>query len=354
MKDIFLLGNVYAWLTEEEIENKLNRVTEYERMKNVYLNEIYQNNDSKMTIWSLYHKNVLYFEKNLNKDLSKFDILELDSLISSVPSSSINIKANLFSFCNQYLEWCVNKRIISINNMSALDRDVYIMISQKLASSKLISYEQFWKLINYMLTKTDIQNVVPIVLSYYCINGKEMNWLRNLRWQDIDEENKVVTIMEDDKVVAVIPIDDNFISFCRASEEDVVFDDTYITTDLILKPTKSGIGDIVAENTLYVRIYQAFTEANVKRLKLNNLAKSRKIALLLEIRKERYLTNGDFQMICELFNPNASIGAYDNLTKYYINATNDKVLKKRATVEELTDNNIEEHMNEILTNLGWE
>lgn len=354
MKDVFVLGNVYAWLTEEEMERKLSYATDYEKMKNMYLNEIYKNNDSKITLWSLYYKNILYFEKSLNKDLYKFDILELDSLISSIPSSSINIKANLFSFCNQYLEWCVNKRIISINNMSALDRNVYIFISQKLASSKLISYEQFWKLIDYMLTKTDIQNVLPIVLSYYCINGKEMRWLRNLKTQDIDEENKVVTVREDDKVVAVIPIDDRLISFCRASEEYCLLDDTYIKTDLILKPTKNSVGDIVAENTMYVRIYQAFDEANVKRLKLNNLAKSRKIALLLDIRKERYLTNGDFQTICELFNPNASVGAYDNLTKYYTNATNDKVLRKKATLNELIDVNVNEHIREILDNLGWD
>ena len=86
---------------------------------------------------------------------------------------------------------------------------------------------------------------------------------------------------------------------------------------------------------------------------LNDLAKSRKIFLLLQIRKQRYLTNGDFQRICEMLNPYVSISIYDSLVKYYKMATKDKVLKKKAKEEELIDINADENMEKIMKNLGW-
>ena len=350
MSKIFLLGNLYNELTEEQIEKKLSYATEYERLKNTYLNEVYKNNDSKVVIWNLYKNNILYYEKNLNKDLHRFTVSELDALISTIPSNSVNIRASIFSFCNQYIEWCINKRLISINNMKALDRDMYSSISQKLAASKLIGYNEFWDMISYMETKTDIQNIMPIILGYYCISGADMEWLRSLRMSNLDEENEVA-IIDDGKVV--IPIDKKFIEYCYKANEDANFDDKYIKTDLIIKPTKNGVNDLVAENTIYNRMYTAFADAKIKKIRLNDLAKSRKIYLLLQIRKQRYLTNGDFQRICEMLNPYVSISIYDSLVKYYKMATKDKVLKKKAKEEELIDIDVDNNMEKIMKNLGW-
>ena len=350
MSKIFLLGNLYNELTEEQIETKLKYATEYERLKNTYVNEVYKNNDSKMVIWNLYENNISYYEKNLGKDVYQFTVLELDSLISSIASNSINIKANIFSFCNQYIEWCISKRLISINNMNALDRDVYSSISQKLASSKLIGYNEFWDMITYMETKTDIQNIMPIILSYYCISGADMEWLRGLKLSDLDEENEVVVINGGE---VVIPIDKKFIKYCYKANEDANFDDKYFKTDLIVKPTKNSVNDLVAENTVYNRIYDAFADAKIKRIKLNDLAKSRKIFLLLQIRKDRFLSNKDFQRVCEMFNPTVSISIYDSLKKYYVMATKDKVLGARAKDSDLIDVNADKNMENIMKNLGW-
>ena len=69
MDKIFCLGELYSIEDKELIDYKLNNVSEYEQMKNMYINETYKNNNSKMTIWNLYVKNVLYYEKSLGKDL---------------------------------------------------------------------------------------------------------------------------------------------------------------------------------------------------------------------------------------------------------------------------------------------
>ena len=238
--------------------------------------------------------------------------------------------------------------------MNALDRETYTSISQKLASSKLISYEQLWDMVQYMETKTNIQNILPIIFAYYGIGGNDMEYMRNLRLEDLDRENEVAYIRLQGDLKAVLPIDEKLYAYCVKACEEADMDSEYVSSSLIIKPTKKSINDVVPENSIYARIYEAFDSSNIKRIRLNDLAKSRKITLLLEIRKERYLTTLDFQNICLLYNPNASRGINDSLRKYYETATGDKVFKANAKKDELIDLDIDKHLEKIYNNLGWE
>ena len=353
MDKIFLLGKIYEDTNEDFIESKLKTRTDYEQMKSMYINETYKNDNSKMTIWNLYIKNVLYYEKSLGKDLYRFNIEELDGLISSIPSNSVHIKAGIYGFCTQYLDWCINKKLITINNMKALDRDLYTSISQKLASSRLISYKQFWDMVQLMEIHTDIQNIIPIVMSYYCVNGDDMKWMRNLKLEDLDMENEVAYITSEGEIQAVIPVDDKFIDYCKKACEIADIDPQYVSTSLIIKPTINSRSDIVPENSLYARIYEAFDSSGIKRIRLNDLSKSRKIAMLLDIRKQRKLTTLDFQGVCSIFKPNCSRGIYNSLQKYYEMATGDVVMKASTTHEDLIDTNLKKNYSSIVNSLGW-
>ena len=353
MENVFLLGKIYDYISEELYNEKLMKASRFEQQKQVYIDQIYSNNKSKMTIYNLYKSNVLNWEIILDKDLYEFNIQELDSLIGSIPSSSIHIKANVYNFVNQYIDYCISKRLITINNMNALDRETYTSISQKLASSKLISYEQLWDMVQYMETKTNIQNILPIIFAYYGIGGNDMEYMRNLRLEDLDRENEVAYIRLQGDLKAILPIDEKLYDYCVKACEEADMDSEYVSSSLIIKPTKKSINDIVPENSIYARIYEAFDSSNIKRIRLNDLAKSRKIALLLEIRKERYLTTLDVQNVCLLYNPNASRGINDSLKKYYETATGDKVFKANAKKDELIDLTLEENYDKILMNLGW-
>ena len=237
--------------------------------------------------------------------------------------------------------------------MKALDRNFYTSISQKLASSKLISYKQFWDMVQIMEVHTDIQNIIPIVMAYYCIGGNDMEYMRNLKLEDLDKENEVAYMMSDGEIKAVIPIDDKLFEYCEKACEEANIGSEYVSTSTIIKPTINGRNDNVAENTLYTRIYEAFDSSNIKRIRLNDLSKSRKIALLMDIRKRRYLTTLDFQGVCSIFKPNCSRGIYDSLKRYYEQATGDTVLKANSTHEDLIDVNLEENYNRVLDKLGW-
>ena len=354
MDKIFCLGELYDNENKELVDFKLNNATEYEQMKNTYINEIYKNNNSKITVYNLYRKNILNWEKILNKDLIYFTVQELDSLISSLPSSSIHIKSGVYSLISQYLDWAISKKFISMNNIKALDRKLYCEISQKLASSRLISYKQFWDMIQLMEIHTNIQNIVPIVMSYYCINGDDMIYMRNLKLEDLDRDNGIAYITSEGEIKAVIPIDDKFIDYCEKTCEIADIDPQYVSTSLIIRPTINSRSDIVPENTLYARIYESFDSSNIKRMRLNDLAKSRKIALLLDIRKRRKLTTLDFQGVCSIFKPGCSRGIYNSLQKYYEMATGDVVMKANSKEEELIDVNLQKNYEKVLERLDWE
>lgn len=354
MDKIFCLGELYDKEDKGLIDHKLNNATEYEQMKNTYINEIYKNNNSKITVYNLYRKNILNWEKVLNKDLIYFTVQELDSLISSLPSSSIHIKSGVYSFTSQYLDWAISKKFISMNNIKALDRKLYCEISQKLASSRLISEERLWELIKLSETKSDIQNAVPIILAYFgCNCGNNLEGMRNLRMSDIDFENKVVYMRLEGSIISVIPVNENFIDFIKKTHTDASIGQEYVDDDLIIKRTKNTRGDIVSENSVYQRCYEFYNSLGIKKISLNDLLKSRKIALLLCIRERHYLTSLDFQAICSIFKPNCSRGIYDSLQKYYEQATGDVVKKANSKEEELIDINLKENYRKILDNLGW-
>lgn len=354
MDKIFCLGELYDKEDKGLIDYKLNNATEYEQMKNTYINEIYKNNNSKITVYNLYRKNILNWEKILNKDLIYFTVQELDSLISSLPSSSIHIKSGVYSFVSQYLDWAISKRIISMNNIKGLDRKLYCEISQKLASSRLISEERLWELIKLSETKSDIQNAVPIVLAYFgCNCGNNLEGMRNLKMSDIDFENEVVYMRLEGSLISVIPVNKDFLDFIKKTHADASIGQEYVDDDLIIKRTKNTRGDIVSENGVYQRCYEFYNSLGIKKISLNDLLKSRKIGLLLGIRERHYLTSLDFQGICSIFKPNCSRGIYDSLQKYYEQATGDVVKKANSKEEELMDINLEENYRKILDNLGW-
>ena len=241
-----------------------------------------------------------------------------------------------------------------MNNIKALDRKLYCEISQKLASSRLISEERLWELIKLSETKSDIQNAVPIVLAYFgCNCGNNLEGMRNLKMSDIDFENEVVYMRLEGSLISVIPVNKDFLDFIKKTHTDASMGQEYIDDDLIIKRTKNSRGGVISENSVYQRCYEFYNSLGIKKISLNDLLKSRKIGLLLDIRERHYLTSLDFQGICSIFKPNCSRGIYDSLQKYYEQATGDIVKRAVSKEEELIDLNCKENYQKILDRLGW-
>lgn len=335
MSKKFLLGELYDEITDEIYEEKMNKVTEFEKLMDNYLNEIYKNPSSKMVQYNLYKQNVLYYEKSLNKYLYQFNIEELNNLIMAIPTASSDIKDAVFSLCNQYLEWCIYKNLISINNMKALDRSSLIEVSNKSAKGKIIAGEKFYNMLSELEKHTNTQNFISLVLAKIGLMGEDLIEIRNARYSDIDRERMVINVINEDtgellKELNITERDLNWLDKAMNEKEA-----KYKETGRIIKvTTMSNTGDVIGEQSLYTRANNAFKASNIKRVSFKDINRSAKIEMLLEIRKYKLLTTNDVYQVALYFEPTISRGSYNSLKKLYEGVASEKVLLS-TTKEEL-------------------
>lgn len=347
----FLLGELYDIITDEIYEKKMAEATEFEKLMDNYLNEIYKNPSSKTVQWNLYKQYILYYEEALNKHLYKFNIEELNNLISAVSSASGDVVDAVFSLCNQYLEWCVYKNLISINNMKALNRSELIKVGKKSARGKIVTGDKFYGMLTELEKHTSVQNFISLVLAKCGLMGVDLIEIRNARCSDIDRERMVISVVNEEtgeitKELNITERDLNWID--KAIAEDSA---KYENTGRIIKvTTKSNTGDIIGEQSLYTRVNNAFKASGIKRVSFKDINRSAKIEMLLEIRKNKLLTTNDVYEVSKYFDPSISRGSYNSLKKLYENVIGEEVLLSN-TKEELETDGVE-FVNNLKRELG--
>ena len=200
--------------------------------------------------------------------------------------------------------------------------------------------------------------------------------MSNLKWNDIDRENMIVDIVnhETGEVVTQLKVDKNFINWIdiakdtndykvKTSKEEgatasfeTVSNGGYIDRGYVnkisIKTRESEDVLKVEKSSLYSRINLAFRDNEMNAISLGSLEKSRKIEVLLEKRESRKLTTRDVQEVVLMFNPNASVGAYNSLKNDYQSITGDTVLPARAKTYELKDENSVEFVKNVKKELG--
>lgn len=330
------------------MEYKNSNMPTWEKNKINYIESIYDSEDSKQIQYNLYKSNIKMYEDIKEKDIMYFNIDELTDLMKSIPSISYNIKTSVYSFILQYLDYQISRGNISINNMIGINKEKVTAIHQKSSRSRYISINRFYELISSFTKQSNYQELIPLVLSRYGISGIDMEDLINLKMSDLDKENNVANIYNTEGILLkTIPIDKNLIDWCVKAEDEK----GYIGNNIVKNLERNADREIT-EAMIYNRVKKACLDNNHSRIKFSNLILSRKIDLALEIRKERKLTNGDFQSINLIFNPNASIGSYNSTVKFYESLTGDKVYKDKDKKELLIDNTAGKFVKEIKEELG--
>ena len=89
-------------------------MTNYIENKRIFLEEVYTNEETRQTMISNYKNNILYVEKLLGKDLMYFTTDQIESLVLNASGVSSGYKSSMYSFCNSYCEYQVDKGNISI------------------------------------------------------------------------------------------------------------------------------------------------------------------------------------------------------------------------------------------------
>ena len=317
--------------------------------KEVFLEEVYPNLETRRSMISNYSSNILYLEKLLNKDLMYFTSEEVESLLLNANGISKGYKSSLYSFINSYCEWCIDNGYININPLSSISASEVIEVNIKQLMKGYMGLNQFYNALRVLETKSTIlsSTMLALLLARNGILGKKMDDLINLEEQDVDLKNGFVNIYcktnnhEDYGLqLTSLPLIPEFEDWYNkliaiksynslgTRKNNLI---TYINSPYILKRTNytNTSDDIrVSPNTVLNQINQCCISAGISRISLSKLQQSYKLDMLLGIRKKRRINEYDIKDIIKLVNYNfTSAQSVVNFKQFYESISGEEVLK---------------------------
>lgn len=358
MSKVFLFGHMYDTNEanfEKTKESLYNSKTSYEVNKNTFIVSFYDNEATMKVSYNKLKKNVVPIEIVKDKDLMDFTITELMDLMNSIPTSSYDTKRSIYHLIDNYLDWNVSLGNISVNNLKGLPKEDLCRVSKKVASYKVMDKKTLLEHCERFINSDEISvvDLMPLIMARYGIVGEKLSWIINLKYADLDYDNKIVRIQDGENTV-LLPVDDDFfvwVDRCHMCEK--LDGNPYIETDYIIKKTTKVEVDIT-DIYLYNRIDKVFKTTSMPRVSFKLLEFSRKIDFLLDIREDRVLTSEDFRDISRMFNPNISISSANTLIKAYETLTGDKVQPMRSKNKvKYTDDNPSETTQKIREQIGY-
>lgn len=340
--------------------------------KEVFLEEVYPNLETRRSMISNYSSNILYLEKLLNKDLMYFTSEEVESLLLNANGISKGYKSSLYSFINSYCEWCIDNGYININPLSSISASEVIEVNIKQLMKGYMGLNQFYNALRVLETKSTIlsSTMLALLLARNGILGKKMDDLINLEEQDVDLKNGFVNIYcktnnhEDYGLqLTSLPLIPEFEDWYNkliaiksynslgTRKNNLI---TYINSPYILKRTNytNTADDIrVSPNTVLNQINQCCISAGISRISLSKLQQSYKLDMLLGIRKKRRINEYDIKDIIKLVNYNfTSAQSVINFKQFYESISGEEVLKG----DEIEyDNEGEKYVEDLKNKIGF-
>lgn len=281
--------------SEEEKNKILETYDEFTMNKLAFLNDTYVNSNTQLA-YMIYYRNFFHDEEVLKgKDLMYFTTQEIKELMMSLITVKSASKGSFMSFANAYLNYCVERGYININNASAINTKEIKKLNSKVVNMELINLNKFYNLVEEVYAKQNYNRIIlPVLFARYGILGEGCEDIMKLSFEDIDHHNKLVRIKKNGDVI-LLPIDENFIKWVyKASEND---------TGIILLSNRNEV--ITSRHTIYNMFYRFFSVLERPRISAKVLRENRKLDLLGEIRAEREIIMKDIEMI-------ESLISYDN------------------------------------------
>lgn len=279
--------------SEEEKNKILETYDEFTMNKLAFLNDTY--GKSTQVAYFIYYRNFFNSEEKLkDKDLMYFTTQEIKELMMSLITVKSASKGSFMSFVNAYLNYCVERGYINVNNASSINMKDIKKLNSKVVNMELINLNNFYKLVEEVYAKQNYNRIIlPVLFARYGILGEGCEDIMKLSFEDIDHHNKLVRIKKNGDVI-LLPIDENFIRWAyKGSGND---------TGIILKNNRGEI--IESRHTIYNMFYRFFNVIDRPRISAKVLRENRKLDLLGDIRKERDVTMKDIEFIEELISYN--------------------------------------------------
>lgn len=236
---------------------------------------------TKITYYRLFQTNVLPVEEAYKKDVSKFSTYEVEILIRGILTNVEQTKRSTFSAVSSYLTWCVENDIISYNPTDNIaDVKSLYKVNTNIVKEKYKTLDEFYN----WLDGLSIDDNMKLVL-VMCRYGVPIKEISNVRWDDLDRENKELYVTIKDKLLQ-LPVDSEFVNRVNAA---LRCDETYSGKEYkdigymikSLKPNK------LSTSGVYSLVLKASEESNINRIDVGYLYKNRKIDLIMELLKSK-------------------------------------------------------------------
>ena len=317
----------------------------YIENKRIFLDEVYPNQETKITMVSNYKNNILYVEKLLDKDLMYFTTEEIESLILNASGVSSGYKSSIYSFCNSYCEWCRDKGFININPCSAIKAQDIVETSIQQLMKGLLGKEQFSNTMKILESKTNMiaTGFLALCLARDGVLGKKCCDLIKLEEEDIRNGfiniyNKVDNDTDYGLILTSLPINNDIMKWyykykdireydgLGTRKSKIVLEGKYILKKSSYTTTRDE--EYISVNGLLNMINQNCIMANIPRISLSKMQQSYKLDLLLSIREQRKINEYDIKRINKMVNYNfTSAQSIINFKQFYENISGEEVLK---------------------------
>lgn len=303
-------------------------------MSNAYLNEIeIYNRKLKEEFISKYpekthniYRRIFYYSATVEEmhdiDLYEFNLKQVGEILKSMNPSSLASVKSAVSIIKAYIDWAIHRRSNNINPLDVVDVEwekQFVDRTKKLFFSKDEIDEIISKCLN-------AQDSVIIALLFEGAGGKEVSELRNLKYSDVNFDEKSVTLTNENGEQRSISVSDQTL---RLLKEAATQTDYYkkngniaptsrntnhtselIETGYLIKPanTKNVHVEQVNTHVIYGRLTTISDEKllNIPNFTVKNIQRSGMIymAKLIFDRDGKFEDREQYFEICEKFGVN--------------------------------------------------
>ncbi|WP_064199063.1 site-specific integrase [Brevibacillus brevis] len=303
-------------------------------MSNAYLNETeLYNKKLKEEFVSRYpesahnvYRRIFYYsaaaERMYGIDLYEFNLNQISEVLFSINASSLASVKSAVSIVRAYIDWAIHRRSNNINPLDIIDGD---WEKQFVDSTKKLFFSK--NEIDEIISKSkNAQDAVIIALLFEGAGGKEVSELRNLRPEDVDYEDKSITLTNENGEQRLIKVEDQTLHLIK---EAIRQGDYYkrnghvspnarntketselIETGYVIKPAKTKVVHVEQVNThlIYARLSGISDEdmLDIPNFTVKNIQRSGMVYMAKQIldRDGKFEDREQYFEICKKFGVN--------------------------------------------------